>query len=90
MVKYTKEDDKQKSDFARQAVQSGLNTTTDETIDMNSAVGPPGTFPNALFVKQVTAGLIISVTDVQVLTHPPQAVLLVRKDACLILGEDNG
>lgn len=87
MVKYTKEDDKQKSNFARKAVQSGLNTTTDEAINMNSAVGPPRTFPNASFVKQVPAGLIISAPDLQVLKHPPQAVLLVRKDACLILGE---
>jgi hypothetical protein len=54
---------------------------------MNSVVGPPGTFPNASFVQQVTAGIIISATDLQVLIHPPQAVLLVRKDACLILGE---
>jgi hypothetical protein len=90
LVKYTKEGDKQKSDFARQAVQSGQNTTTDEIINMNPGVGPPGKFPNASFLKQVTAGLIISATDLQVLIHPPQAVLLVRKDACLILGEDNG
>jgi len=90
VVKYTIEDDKQKSNFARQAVQSGLNTTADRTINMNSAVGPPGPFPNASFVKQVTKGLIISTTGLQVLIHPPLAVLLVRKDACLILGEDIG
>lgn len=77
MVKYTKEVDKQKSDFARQAVQSGQNTTIDEMINMNPAVGLPGTFPNASFSKQVTAGLIISATDLQVLIIPPQAVLLV-------------
>jgi hypothetical protein len=86
LVKYTKEDDK-KSNFARQAVQSGLNTTTDEMINMNSAVGPSRTFLNASFVKQVRADIIISATDLQVLVHPPQAVLLVRKDACLPLGE---
>jgi len=90
LVKYTKEDEKQKSNFARQAVQSGLNTTTDETINMNSAVGPPGPFPTASFAKLVTEGLNISTTGLQVLTHPPAAVLLVRKDVCLILGEDIG
>lgn len=90
MVQYRKEDDKHNSNIARQAVQSGLNTATDETINMNSAVVPPGAFPNASFVKQVTASLIISTTGLQVLIHPPQAVLLVRKDACLILGEDIG
>jgi hypothetical protein len=87
LVKFTKEDDKQKSHFARQTVQLGLNTTTDETINMNSAVGLPGTLPNASFVKQVTAGPAVSTTDLQVLIHPPQAALLVRKNACLILRE---
>lgn len=90
MVKYTKEDDKQKSNFARQAAQSGRNTTADETINTNSAVGPPGTFPNASFAKLVTEGLNVSTTGLQVFTHPPPAVLLVRKDVCLILGEDIG
>jgi hypothetical protein len=54
---------------------------------MNSAVGPPRKFPNASFTKQVTAGLTISATDLQVLIHPPQTVLLVGKDACFILGD---
>lgn len=90
MAKYTKENDKHNSNIAKQAVQSGLNTATDETINMNPAAGPRGTFPNSSFVEQVTAGLIISATDLKVLIHPPKVVLLVRKDARLILGEDIG